>query len=824
VAIGVKGTLRPSALALFLLATGLMLYLALPFCAAPLINRFLLPGDVTLQRLNMGYPGWQGLDLVEVELSGQDIGRIRFEQVELNYHWRSLINGRIDRLIIKKLSVAVPEFPVKTEGRVFPGPGAPESPFDFASFLPSHLLAQLPLSSFTVNTIEILSPQWPLQLSRLSAAFEDQQLTVNGELVWPHYFQAPLDFQAHLDQQNQWQLSAYPASGANKAALGAMLVGTVSSTTEEITVALLPQSEVELPGAFLHSQATGKMALTTPTGLALTMPRTAVPESWLLQGAIAGRYSESQRELLVWTLGNPTWNPDKRQLQTAFTINTQLDNWRQKDPAVDLQGIEVGLEARLEASLRDQDQSLRVEWSQPQQMGIAKAVLGQQVAEKLQLILPPQSVSLKLPKGEISPLQATLGLASLQSVDKQIALQRFSQELTLEMPDWQTLVVDAAFSDLPLRLENQPLLLPAMHLGARLDLSAPTAKASFQLENACRQTLLSGQWQQNASGQQQLTGELHYTYSPESSLRRRLNFPGLNFDLLSGTLAAQFSWQVTPTGAPSLNLSGKGLSGYLPDGSFSGVQLRLSSSSLKSQLSRSQTAEPRAGELFVALRAEELAIGVTASGAKLEGVLRKPARSEQWQLLVERAEADLLGGRIRMHQQRLNFGIPSTLIVEVDKLDLSHLIETQQLEGVAADGLISGSLPVTLRDFVPSISGGFVQAVEEGVIQYHSPLGTEGLNPDLKVALDVLKNFNYRVLESSVEYTPEGSLKMTSRIEGSNPDVAGGKQVNLNLNTELDLKSALYALRLQSGLDQRLIDFFGQQSVDQDQLFCKSVY
>lgn len=794
-----------------LLATAcLALYLALPWYAALLLNRFVLPEGFRLQRLEFSYPGWRSQDIEVVEVFAPSLGRLTVEDISIEYDLLRLLDGDIDRVHIEKVVVT----PLQQ-----PSESARESS-DFAQFLPERLLAQVPIGQLTIDAFDVDLEPWHGESLQLSLNLNDQHVTVKGRLNWPTQIPAPLLISARVDKHNHWQLTGQFEQTDNMGEFGVNLGGAIDLQDEQLMVRVANDGRMTASLSLLGPEyAKGVVELAFPEGLNLQLPRTELPSAWLFQGVIAGRYNLNGRASADWTIRNPVWDQNEQSFSSEIAVVSRVNEWHLPDQGPHLHGIKVAFAGRVDAKLTGSEQTAQIMWSQQQEVFLEAVTAEQWRAEKLQLTLPPQTVALSLQEVQFSPLQASIAMDALhgETADKEtVSLQSISFTLAVEQLTPRDLKFDAAVSRLSLSLPQEPstraepITVPPLQLSGRWKLSEPGQKVDFQLNNACGASLLTGDWRQLPDGQQHLKAGLDYTFTNAHSLRRRLNLPGLTWDLVEGGLTGQLVWQSTAATAPILSVQGRGLSGYLPTGRFDGVQFQLRSDRITSFL--------------VDVHAELMEMGVAATDIQLDGQLRQLKDNGQWQFALHSASAGLLGGRVLLDDQTLNVNVPSTLILEADRLDLKRLIETQQLEGVVAEGLISGTIPVTLDNFVFSVSDGFVQAVQGGVIQYQNPLGSDAINPDLQLALDVLSNFNYQVLESSVEYSPEGTLKLTSRIEGSNPDVAGGKRVNLNLNTELDLKSAFYALRLQSGLDQLLSDHFTKPSQEDSDRFCEVIF
>ncbi len=789
---------------ILLIAVCLALYLTLPWYASILLNRFFLPEGWQLHRLEFDHPGWRTLDIHTLELS--DPSRIDFtvEEAIIDYDLVSLFSGNIDQARINNVVVDPAEALL-----------APASePSDLARLLPDRLLQLIPVRQLAIKTFSIDLARWQGGLLQLAIELHDQQFTANGRLEWPESLPAPLQFSTMVDHANHWRFAGEFEQAGSAPESSLQLSGSIALRDGQLLITVSKDAHITAPLSLLAPEVTtGIVKMALPEGLQLKLPGNKSPSDWFFQGVIAGNYSLEGRNLVAWEIRDPVWARQSQHLRCEVAVVTVPKEWHLPQQGLRVEGITAAFAGQMDVRFSGDEQTAQISWKQPQQFRLQHIISAQWQAENLRVEFPPQTISVTKMDAKFPQLLAEVTLDALQrktAPEEIVSLRSISATLNLEPSSDHAIGFEAALGRLFLKrqkqglAEEQSLVLPPMQLSGRSALSDSGRKIDFELRNICGSPLLSGIWEQIPEGPQQLKASIDYRFTEAQSLRRHLNYPELAWDLVEGGLRGQFEWQ--SAGGPVFSLEGSGINGYLPSGRFEGVQFQLRSDRLTS--------------VPISATAERIEMGVPATDIQLEGLLRQRADNDQWQFAMRRASALLLGGGVSLDNQTLNLSAPSTLILEADSLDLERLIETQQLKGVVAEGLISGTIPVTLENFVPSVKDGFVQAVRNGVIQYQNPLNSEGINPDLKLALDVLSNFNYQVLESSVSYSSEGTLKLSSRIEGSNPDVADGQKVNLNLNTELDLKSAFYALRLQSGLDQLLSDHFASPSASNSDRFC----
>jgi hypothetical protein len=62
--------------------------------------------------------------------------------------------------------------------------------------------------------------------------------------------------------------------------------------------------------------------------------------------------------------------------------------------------------------------------------------------------------------------------------------------------------------------------------------------------------------------------------------------------------------------------------------------------------------------------------------------------------------------------------------------------------------------------------------------------------------LQALSDFHDNVLKIGVQYEEEGTLNLTARAEGQNPDWQHGRPVHFNLNVQENIPALLKSLRI----------------------------
>ncbi|MGK0442141.1 MAG: hypothetical protein ACJA0N_001948 [Pseudohongiellaceae bacterium] len=410
--------------------------------------------------------------------------------------------------------------------------------------------------------------------------------------------------------------------------------------------------------------------------------------------------------------------------------------------------------------------------------------------------------------------------------------------------------MDASFSEnaLSLKLAGKPMELltqassiyiPPMHVEAHIQQeNGEIDSATFKLLNACNDNLLNGSLETiHNDASLPLTNDLNRlsiswqrTFTPNATFRQWLNTSQAPVDFSGGTLKGLIV--VGLSGAipiiEDIEISLRDANGISAAGDMSGVQLRLSSlplPSLESAEDRNYTAphseKAKDNSLYMSATIKKINIGTELSAFDVAAHAWSTS-NDNTVISLDHAEAKAFGGLASIRPTRWKLGEDLAMTIQLNTLDLNSLIETQQVEGLFANGNISGALPIYYSAGTLNLGDGTLSSENGGNIRYSSAIGdSENINEQLKLTLAVLKNFNYKKLDTHIEFKDD-TLQLDSAISGSNPDVANGRQVDLNLNTEIGLRSAFKAMRIQSGLNALLEKHFTYKAKPSDiTLYCQ---
>ncbi|MBH0196695.1 MAG: YdbH domain-containing protein [Nitrospira sp.] len=144
---------------------------------------------------------------------------------------------------------------------------------------------------------------------------------------------------------------------------------------------------------------------------------------------------------------------------------------------------------------------------------------------------------------------------------------------------------------------------------------------------------------------------------------------------------------------------------------------------------------------------------------------------------------------------------PYHATVILQDLDLAKVLSVEHNQGIQGTGTLNGTLPVAITSGGLTVKDGMVTALPPGgVIRYGSAPESSKLisetNTQLYLVTQALNNFHYTLLRVGVDYAETGTLLLTARLEGRNPDLKKIPPVNFNLTVQEHIPALLKSLRL----------------------------
>lgn len=192
-------------------------------------------------------------------------------------------------------------------------------------------------------------------------------------------------------------------------------------------------------------------------------------------------------------------------------------------------------------------------------------------------------------------------------------------------------------------------------------------------------------------------------------------------------------------------------------------------------------------------------------------------------LQLDRAGGTLAGGQVFLRDETLRpLARRNRITLQVRELSLERLVALLAVEGLRAEGVVAGAVPVAFGPAGFEVDQGKLAAIEAGRIQVDLGQTSETLarqGRQVRLMVQALKDFRYDELALTLNRPADGALTLGVTMQGQNPDVLEGYPFRFNINLSGDLEPILAALqkgrRLTSDLLQRALERRGLEGAPQ---------
>lgn len=219
----------------------------------------------------------------------------------------------------------------------------------------------------------------------------------------------------------------------------------------------------------------------------------------------------------------------------------------------------------------------------------------------------------------------------------------------------------------------------------------------------------------------------------------------------------------------------------------------------------------RANRLLIdrgTLQVSRIFSGVEVKSLKTEYRFRRNPNGDG-EIKMSPVNASLLGGDIKVN------GFETALAplnvktsVELQQLDMAEILKLEQQEGLSGEGRLKGQFPIVFDRDGLRISDGFLTANAPGGAIRFQPAGSvaayAAANQGLAMALGALENFQYDTLDIKLNYEPDGTALLNTRLKGNNPDWNNGHPVDFTINVEENIPDLIRTLQFADELTEKL--------------------
>jgi hypothetical protein len=540
-------------------------------------------------------------------------------------------------------------------------------------------------------------------------------------------------------------------------------------------------------------------------------------------GELALKYIEKSKSLVDVQISNMKLNmPDSgAELEGSVQLKGQVDLAHIRNPLA-IEGLSIeSLNAVINTRVDIQGNQLTIKALSKNVLRAGSVRLNEHAGKAVSISIPKQAFNISLKTGNTSRFEFSLNGSNLSS--DAFSMKELGLQTNANIKN-NTINIHSTSAAVDANVSGKSYYIPPMVVKSSLKLKNSTvSKASFKIENMCNDPLLAVNWQPTKQMGDLVEIRWKQRFSNKKTLRKWLNTSQLPFDVTQGVFAGHVSISLGADDVKlrKLNVSVNNVDGIYGAGTFEGVQLQLSSNLQKLKLNETkQVVEFDTLYADIDGTVKQLNMGVKANNIVIKTAVYDALN--EWHLKIPLLQANIFSGLAEVRDENINLSSDMQLDLILKQLDLSKLVETQGMEGLRATGKLSGRIPIQYANGKFNVLHGEMTSSKSGQIRYITPLSqSTNINEQLKLTLDVLENFNYTRLNSIVVYDDD-TLYLKSAIAGNNPNVANGRPINLNLNTEVGLKGALEAMRIQSGIDSRIEAFVGSKvTASNHQYFCQ---
>ncbi|WDE07383.1 YdbH domain-containing protein [Thalassomonas viridans] len=326
-------------------------------------------------------------------------------------------------------------------------------------------------------------------------------------------------------------------------------------------------------------------------------------------------------------------------------------------------------------------------------------------------------------------------------------------------------------------------------------------RAEHELQQAAGAFRLDSRWQlddaftlisEHLFDNKTVTGKAMLDGMPLSAVLDRIDLP----ELL--TLDAKISNEINYVFKPDSQTLTARLSGQLVDGfgsyddiAFDDIKGRWSCSWELPQLSCDQ----------LGFSSGHVNAGIDITEVSADG--KFSWQQGNWSYQLGRFSAGLLDGTVALAPVDILAGQAFSGTLTLAHISLAELVALQQQPGIEVTGYLDGELPFTYDDKGLSIEQGTLTNQGEGIIKVDGNPAVEQLKqsqPELKLALDALKELHYQHLDSEVTMSANGATEIKMSMQGRNPENI--RPIHFNYLHQENLLQLLRSLRIDSQLSE----------------------
>ncbi|MCO7224665.1 YdbH domain-containing protein [Pleionea sp. CnH1-48] len=165
----------------------------------------------------------------------------------------------------------------------------------------------------------------------------------------------------------------------------------------------------------------------------------------------------------------------------------------------------------------------------------------------------------------------------------------------------------------------------------------------------------------------------------------------------------------------------------------------------------------------------------------------------------------------------MKFDSPQSIqrtLVQIKRMDLIHLFNMINVEGLSGRGLIDLEIPVGVEQGKGYVADGVFEAQGKGAIAYVNP-AAKALGQQ-NIAFQALENFEYEHFSGTINYSTEGDYVIEIKLVGRNPQVMDGYPISFNLNINGQLPALFKSVFLTGDMSENIMEQIKHSSNSQN--------
>ena len=140
--------------------------------------------------------------------------------------------------------------------------------------------------------------------------------------------------------------------------------------------------------------------------------------------------------------------------------------------------------------------------------------------------------------------------------------------------------------------------------------------------------------------------------------------------------------------------------------------------------------------------------------------------------------------------------------LRADRIDLKQILEFADFEGLSGEGVLSGVLPLVVRDGRARIENGVLRSDSPGALRYRGRAGDAAAasGAQAKMAFDLLRDLQFDSLIATINGPLDGTLQFQIEMNGTGAIEFNNQDARVPVKYNISLEAALLELLYQANL------------------------